>query len=69
MPKGQLAVMKTGFYPIKVRLKLFFNFAIKFFHFICLKGLQKIFFVDLLTFVCFRTTIIISENRRIIWRY
>lgn len=25
MPKGQFVVMKTGFYPMKVKLKLFFN--------------------------------------------
>jgi type IV secretion system protein VirD4 len=30
MPKGQFIVMKTGFYPMKVRLKLFFEWGIKF---------------------------------------
>ena len=30
MPKGQLGVMKTGFYPMKVKLKLFFKWGIKF---------------------------------------
>ena len=30
MPKGQFVVMKTGFYPMKVKLKLFFNWGIKF---------------------------------------
>lgn len=30
MPKGQFVVMKTGFYPMKVRLKLFFKWGIKF---------------------------------------
>lgn len=30
MPKGQFVVMKTGFYPMKVRLKLFFQWGIKF---------------------------------------
>lgn len=30
MPKGQFIVMKTGFYPIKVRLKLFFKWGISF---------------------------------------
>ncbi len=30
MPKGQFIVMKTGFYPMKVRLKLFFKWGIQF---------------------------------------
>ena len=30
MPKGQFMVMKTGFYPMKVRLKLFFDWGIEF---------------------------------------
>ena len=30
LPKGTFIVMKTGFYPIKVKLKLFFNWGIKF---------------------------------------
>ena len=30
MPKGQFVVMKTGAYPIKVRLKLFFDWGISF---------------------------------------
>jgi len=30
MPKGQFVVMKTGFYPMKVRLKLFFKWGISF---------------------------------------
>ena len=30
MPKGQFIVMKTGFYPMKVRLKLFFKWGISF---------------------------------------
>ena len=30
MPKGQFIVMKTGFYPMKVRLKLFFEWGISF---------------------------------------
>jgi type IV secretion system protein VirD4 len=30
MPKGQFIVMKTGFYPMIVKLKLFFNWGIKF---------------------------------------
>lgn len=30
MPKGQFVVMKTGFYPMKVRLKLFFKWGIYF---------------------------------------
>lgn len=30
MPKGQFVVMKTGFYPMKVRLKLFFEWGITF---------------------------------------
>ena len=30
MPKGQFVVMKTGFYPMKVKLKLFFNWGIHF---------------------------------------
>lgn len=30
MPKGQFVVMKTGFYPMKVRLKLFFRWGISF---------------------------------------
>jgi type IV secretory pathway, VirD4 component len=30
MPKGQFVVMKTGFYPMKVRLKLFFKWGIRF---------------------------------------
>lgn len=30
MPKGQFVVMKTGFYPMKVKLKLFFKWGIKF---------------------------------------
>ena len=30
MPKGQFVVMKTGAHPIKVRLKLFFNWGITF---------------------------------------
>ena len=25
LPKGTFVVMKTGFYPMKVKLKLFFN--------------------------------------------
>lgn len=29
MPKGQFVVMKTGFYPMKVRLKLFFKWEIR----------------------------------------
>ena len=30
LPKGTFIVMKTGFYPMKVRLKLFFEWGIKF---------------------------------------
>lgn len=30
MPKGQFIVMKTGFYPMKVQLKLFFEWGISF---------------------------------------
>ena len=30
MPKGQFVVMKTGCYPMKVRLKLFFQWGIQF---------------------------------------
>lgn len=30
MPKGQFVVMKTGFYPMKVKLKLFFEWGIEF---------------------------------------
>ena len=30
MPKGQFVVMKTGCYPMKVRLKLFFHWGIQF---------------------------------------
>ena len=30
LPKGTFVVMKTGFYPIKVKLKLFFKWDIKF---------------------------------------
>lgn len=30
MPKGQFVVMKTGAYPMKVRLRLFFHWGIKF---------------------------------------
>lgn len=30
MPKGQFVVMKTGFYPMKVRLRLFFEWGIQF---------------------------------------
>ena len=30
MPKGQFVVMKTGFYPMKVKLKLFFKWGIRF---------------------------------------
>lgn len=30
MPKGQFVVMKTGAYPMKVRLKLFFEWGISF---------------------------------------
>lgn len=30
MPKGQFVVMKTGFYPMKVKLKLFFKWGIVF---------------------------------------
>lgn len=30
LPKGTFVVMKTGFYPMKVRLKLFFDWSIKF---------------------------------------
>ena len=30
MPKGQFIVMKTGFYPMKVQLKLFFKWGIEF---------------------------------------
>lgn len=30
MSKGQFIVMKTGFHPMKVKLKLFFNWGIKF---------------------------------------
>lgn len=30
MPKGQFVVMKTGFHPMKVRLKLFFKWGISF---------------------------------------
>ena len=30
MPKGTFIVMKTGFYPMKVRLKLFFEWGITF---------------------------------------
>jgi len=30
MPKGQFVVMKTGFYPMKVKLKLFFDWGIEF---------------------------------------
>ena len=30
MPKGQFVVMKTGFHPMKVRLKLYFDWGIQF---------------------------------------
>ena len=30
LPKGTFIVMKTGFYPMKVKLKLFFEWGIKF---------------------------------------
>ena len=30
LPKGTFVVMKTGFYPMKVKLKLFFKCGIKF---------------------------------------
>ena len=30
MPKGQFVVMKTGFYPMKVKLKLFYKWGIEF---------------------------------------
>lgn len=30
MPKGQFVVMKTGFYPMRVKLKLFFKWGIEF---------------------------------------
>ena len=30
MPKGHFVVMKTGCYPMKTRLKLFFKWGIKF---------------------------------------
>ena len=30
LPKGTFVVMKTGFYPMKVKLKLFFEWGIKF---------------------------------------
>ena len=30
MPKGQFVVMKTGFYPMKVKLELFFKWGIRF---------------------------------------
>ena len=30
LPKGTFVVMKTGFYPLKVKLKLFFEWGIKF---------------------------------------
>ena len=30
MPKGQFVVMKTGFYPMKVKLKLFYKWGIRF---------------------------------------
>ncbi len=30
MPRGQFIVMKTGFYPMKVRLKLYFDWGIQF---------------------------------------
>lgn len=30
MPKGQFIVMKTGFYPMKVRRKLLFDWGIRF---------------------------------------
>lgn len=30
MPNGQFVVMKTGFYPMKVKLKLFFKWGIQF---------------------------------------
>ena len=30
MPKGEFIVMKTGVYPMKVRLKLFFQWGIEF---------------------------------------
>lgn len=30
MPKGQFVVMKTGFYPMRVKLRLFFEWGIKF---------------------------------------
>lgn len=30
LPKGTFIVMKTGFYPMKVKLKLFFKWGIKF---------------------------------------
>ena len=30
MPKGQFVVMKTGFHPMKVKLKLFFKWGIRF---------------------------------------
>lgn len=30
LPKGTFVVMKTGFYPMKVKLKLFFKWGIEF---------------------------------------
>ena len=30
MPKGQFVVMKNGFHPMKVKLKLFFKWGIEF---------------------------------------
>ena len=30
LPKGTFVVMKTGFYPMKVKLKLFFDWGIRF---------------------------------------
>lgn len=30
MPKGQFVVMKTGFHPMKVKLKLYFDWGIQF---------------------------------------
>lgn len=50
MPKGQFVVMKTGFYPMRVRLKLFFDWGIKFDeeHPYCVadKGNRKVKYAD-----------------------
>ena len=48
MPKGQFIVMKTGFYPMKVQLKLFFKWGIKFEEEYAIeeKGNRKVLYAD-----------------------